>query len=147
MIKALLLLALCMASVIAYPASPAAIEPKAISQLSLPIRGIFIYSFQIQCRHLNRLPSPNKDLVDLVLTNICYSLKFLATDLLERFRQTRIKSLPVWLEDQILSLAVRCTAWPMTLSGNTILYWWSRNWFMNFSVEGLTFDLQAKNRK
>ncbi len=41
------------------------------------------------------------ELVALVLTNIFYSLKFLATDLLERFRQTRIESFPVWLEDFI----------------------------------------------
>ncbi len=39
------------------------------------------------------------ELVALVLTNIFYSLKFLATDLLERFRQTRIESFPVWLKN------------------------------------------------
>jgi hypothetical protein len=39
------------------------------------------------------------ELVDSVLTNVCYSLKFLATDFIERFRQTRIERLPVWLED------------------------------------------------
>ena len=56
MIKSLLLLALCVASAIAYPAPPGAIAPKAISQLSLPIRGIYIFSFQLQRKHLNIVP-------------------------------------------------------------------------------------------
>jgi len=53
-----------------------AIEPKAISQLSLPILGIFIYSFQLQFRHFNSLPKsvPNKDLVINVLTNLVSSV-------------------------------------------------------------------------